>query len=55
MSKAQKKKGQGAFYDGVYKFGAHLLGCFFRVKVIGKEKVPVGRNFIVCANHTVSV
>ena len=55
MSKAEKKTERNAFYNGVYKVCAHILGWFFRVKAVGKEKVPANGNFIVCANHTSAI
>lgn len=39
----------------LYAFGKQVVNCFFhivyRVKVEGRETIPKGQNYIICANH----
>lgn len=55
MSEKNTKKNNGRG-SGIYRFTytcfAWLVGLFFNIKVIGREKEPDASGFMVCANHT---
>lgn len=45
------KKSGSKLYRVVYAIFARAVGCFFRVKVLGRENEPEKGGFVVCANH----
>ena len=50
--KNQKQKKTGTrLYRTVYAIFAGIVGCLFRIRVIGSEKEPDRGGFLVCANH----
>ncbi len=57
MSKKEKKEKTvntntgSRLYRVIYAIFAGLVGCLFRIKVIGREKEPDRGGFLVCANH----
>ena len=50
MAKKQRKSGS-KLYRVIYAIFAGIVGCIFRIRVIGGEKEPDRGGFLVCANH----
>ncbi len=51
-AKNEKKTNTGSrLYRVIYAIFAGLVGCIFRIRVIGGEKEPERGGFLVCANH----
>ena len=50
MAKKQRKSGS-KLYRVIYAIFAGIVGCMFRIRVIGREKEPDRGGFLVCANH----
>ncbi len=53
MSKKNKKekKTGSRLYRVIYAIFSGIVGCLFRIRVIGGEKEPNKGGFLVCANH----
>ena len=53
MSKKNKKakKTGTRLYRVIYAIFSGIVGCLFRIRIIGGEKEPEKGGFLVCANH----